>query len=56
MATTTGSATTTTTIMGGTRGPISRSTIKIEVIIPTISIISLPLKILSLAKLELMKI
>jgi hypothetical protein len=51
-----GSATTTTTIKGGTRGPTSRSIIKIEVTILTFSIISLPLKILSLAKLELMKV
>jgi hypothetical protein len=42
MATTTGSATTTTTaIKGGTGGPTSRSTIKMEVIILTISIINL---------------
>jgi hypothetical protein len=52
MATTTGSATTTTiAIKGGTRGPTSRSTIKMEVTILTLSIISLPLKILFLAKL-----
>jgi hypothetical protein len=51
-----GFATTTTTIKGGTRGPTSRSTIKMEVTILTPSIISLPLKILSLAKLELMKV
>jgi hypothetical protein len=52
MATTTGSATTTTsTIKGGTRGPTSRSTIKMEVTILTLSIISLALKILFLAKL-----
>jgi hypothetical protein len=51
MATTTGSATTTTIIKGGTRGPTSRSTIKMEVTILTLSIINLPLKILSLAKL-----
>jgi hypothetical protein len=56
MATTTGSATTTSTIKGGTRGPTSRSTIKMEVTILTLSIISLPLTILSLAKLELMKV
>jgi hypothetical protein len=58
MTTTTGSATrtTTTTIKGGTRGPTSRSTIKMEVTILIISIIRPPLKILSLAKLELMKI
>jgi hypothetical protein len=56
MATTTGSATTTTTIKGGTRGPTSCSTIKMELIILTFSIINLPLKILSLANLELMKI
>jgi hypothetical protein len=56
MATTTGSATTTTTIKGGTRGPAFRSTIKIEVIILTISIISPPLKNFSLARLELIKI
>jgi hypothetical protein len=56
METTTGSATTTTTIKGGTRGPTSCSTIKMEVTILTLSIISLPLKILSLAKLELMKV
>jgi hypothetical protein len=55
MATTMGFATTTTTIKGGTQGPTSRSTIKMEVIILSISIISLPLDILSLAKLELMK-
>jgi hypothetical protein len=55
MATTTGSATTTATIKGGPRGPTSRSTIKMEVTILTILIISLPLKILSLAKLESMK-
>jgi hypothetical protein len=55
MATTTGSVTTTTTIKGGTRGPTSHSTIKMEVIILTISIMNLPLRILSLAKLELMK-
>jgi hypothetical protein len=45
-----GSATTTTTIKDGTRGPTSHSTIKMEVIILKISIISPPLKILSLAK------
>jgi hypothetical protein len=56
MATTTGSTTTTSTIKGGTRGPTSLSTIKMEVTIPTLSIISLLLKILSLAKLELMKV
>jgi hypothetical protein len=56
MATITGSATTTTTIKGGTRGPTSCSTIKMELIILTFSIINLPLKILSLANLELMKI
>jgi hypothetical protein len=56
MATPTGSATTTTTIKGGTQGPTSCSTLKMEVTIPTLSIISLPLKILSLAKLELMKV
>jgi hypothetical protein len=56
MATTMGSATTTTTIKGGTRGPTSHSTIKMEVTILTLSIISLPLKIWSLAKLELMKV
>jgi hypothetical protein len=56
MATTTGSATTTSTIKGGTRGPTSCSTIKMEVTILTLSIISLPLTILSLAKLELMKV
>jgi hypothetical protein len=55
LETTMGSATTTTTIKGRTQGPTSRSTIKMEVIILTISIISLPLKILSLAKLGLMK-
>jgi hypothetical protein len=43
-------------INGGTRGPTSRSTLKMEVTILTLSIISLPLKILSLAKLELMKV
>jgi hypothetical protein len=41
--------------MGGTRVPTSCSTNKMEVTILTISIISLPLKALSLAKLELMK-
>jgi hypothetical protein len=41
---------------GGTQGPTSRSTIKMEVTILTFSIISLQLKILSLAKLELMKV
>jgi hypothetical protein len=46
----------TTTIKGGTQGPTSRSTIKMELIILTISIINPPLKILSFAKLELMKI
>jgi hypothetical protein len=56
IATTTGSTTTTTTIKGRTRGPTSHSTIKMEVTILTISIISIPLNILSLAKLELMKI
>jgi hypothetical protein len=56
MATTTGSATTTMVIKGGTRGSTSRSTIKMEATILTLSIISLPLKILSLAKLELMKV
>jgi hypothetical protein len=56
MATTTGSATTTIAIMGGTRGPTSHSTIKMEVTILILSIMSLPLKILSLAKLELMKV
>jgi hypothetical protein len=56
MATPTGSATTTSTIKGGTQGPTSRSTIKMEVTILTISIISLPLKILFLTKLELMKV
>jgi hypothetical protein len=55
MATTTGSATTTTTIKGGAQGSTYRSTIKIEVIILRISIINPPLKILSLAKLELSK-
>jgi hypothetical protein len=57
MATIIGSATTTTTttIKGGTRGPTSHSTFKMEVIILTISIISHPLEILSLAKLKLMK-
>jgi hypothetical protein len=49
-------STTTTTINGGTQGPTSRSTIKMEVTIVTLSIISLPLKILSLAKLELIKV
>jgi hypothetical protein len=53
---TTMSSTTTTTIKGGTRGPTSRSTIKMEVTILTLSIISLPLKILFLAKLKLMKV
>jgi hypothetical protein len=56
MSTTTGSAPTTSIIKGGTRGPTSGSTTKMEVTILTISIISPPLKILSLAKLELMKI
>jgi hypothetical protein len=57
IATTTGSVTTTTsTIKGGTRDPTSRSTTKKEVIIPTPSIISLPLKILSPAKPKLMKV
>jgi hypothetical protein len=56
MATTTGSATTTIAIKGGTRGPTFCPTIKMEVTILTLSIISLPLKILSLAKLELMKV
>jgi hypothetical protein len=37
-------------------GPSSRSTIKMEVTVLTLSIISLPLKIFSLAKLELMKV
>jgi hypothetical protein len=41
MATTTGSATTTTTINGGAQGPTSRSTIKMEVTILILSIISL---------------
>jgi hypothetical protein len=45
------SATITSRIKGGTRGPTSRSTIKMEVTILILSIISLPLKILSLAKL-----
>jgi hypothetical protein len=53
--TTTGSATTTIAIKGGTRGPTSHSTTKMEVTILTLSIINLPLKILSLSKLELMK-
>jgi hypothetical protein len=56
MATTMGSATTTTTIKSGTRGPTSRSTTKMEVTILTLSIISLPLKILFLAKLELIRV
>jgi hypothetical protein len=43
--------TTTTTIEGGTRSPTSSSTNKMELTILTISIINLPLKILSLAKL-----
>jgi hypothetical protein len=47
---------TTTTIKDGTQGPTSRSIIKMEVIILTISIISPPLEILSLSKLKLMKI
>jgi hypothetical protein len=55
MATTRGS-TTTTTIKGGTRGPTSRSTTKMDVTILTILIINLPLKILSLDKLELIKV
>jgi hypothetical protein len=46
IATTTGSATTTTIIKGGTRGPTSRSTLKMEVAILNLSIISLRLKIL----------
>jgi hypothetical protein len=41
---------------GGTRVPTSCSTTKMEVTILTLSIIILPLKILSLAKLELMKV
>jgi gamma-glutamyltranspeptidase len=45
MATTMDFAATTTTIKGGTRGQSSRSTIKLEVLILTISIISLPLEI-----------
>jgi hypothetical protein len=36
MATTTGSTTTTITIKGGTQGPTSRSTIKMEVTILTL--------------------
>jgi hypothetical protein len=56
METPMGSATTTSTIKGGTQGPTSRSIIKMEVTIPSLSIIRLPLKILSLAKLKLMKI
>jgi hypothetical protein len=56
MATPTGSATTTIAIKGGTRVPTSCSTTKMEVTILTLSIIILPLKILSLAKLELMKV
>jgi hypothetical protein len=56
MATLMDSATTTSTIKGGTQGPTSRSTIKMEVIILTLSITRLPLKILSLSKLELMKV
>jgi hypothetical protein len=56
MSITIGSAKTTIAIKGGTRGPTSRSTIKMEVTILILSIISLPLKILSLAKLELMKV
>jgi hypothetical protein len=52
MATTTGSTTTTIAIKGGTQGPTSHSTIKMKVTIVTLSIISLPLMILSLAKLE----
>jgi hypothetical protein len=56
MATTTGSATTTSIIKGGTRCPTSRSKIKMEVTILTLSIISLLLKILSLSKLELMEV
>jgi uncharacterized membrane-anchored protein YitT (DUF2179 family) len=55
MATTMGSAIATTTIKGGTRGPTSRSTIKMEVIILTISIINLPLEILSFVKLKTLK-
>jgi hypothetical protein len=56
METTTGSATTTSIIKGGTRCPTSRSKIKMEVTILTLSIISLLLKILSLSKLELMEV
>jgi hypothetical protein len=56
MTTTTGSATTTIEIKGGTQGPTSRSTIKLEVTILTLSIICPPLKILSLDKLELMTV
>jgi hypothetical protein len=55
MATTMGSAIATITIKGGTRGPTSRSTIKMEVIILTISIINLPLEILSFVKLKTLK-
>jgi hypothetical protein len=56
METTMGSATTTIAIKCGTSGPTSRSTIKMEVTILILSVISLPLKILSLAKLELIKV
>jgi hypothetical protein len=56
VATPMGSTTTTSIIKGGTRGPTPHSTVKMEVAILTISIISLPFKILSLAKIELTKV
>jgi hypothetical protein len=56
MAAIMGSATTTTIIKGGTRGPTSHSTIKMEVTILILLIINLSLKILLLDKLELMKV
>jgi hypothetical protein len=56
MSTTMGSATTIIAIKGGTRGPTSCSKIKMEVTILTLSLISLPLKNMSLAKLESMKV
>jgi hypothetical protein len=52
METTIGFAATTTTIKGGTRGPSSYSTIRMEVLILTISIINLPLQIFGQAKNE----
>jgi hypothetical protein len=56
MTRTMGSATTNIGIKGGTRGPTSRSTIKMEVTILSLSIMNLPLKILPLAKIKLMKV